>query len=518
MEPVELELKPGTTNRDVKLVASRGCLLEVEVRSQPDDRPVEGVRIACFADRFGGQFLTPASGVGSIRLPPGPYDLGATKTAWIVCQGKASLELDRTQRVTLRATLAPRLAGTVKDATGQPATNVWVNLFPRSRAEQRTDRRGRFDLALDGPPAPPIAGQKDFLIARDEARDLAASLEVAMDHPSAGLDITLQPGVTVAGRVNREKGGAISNAVVRLIFERRGGIVDFGVSRVTDSEGLFEIPGLPPGWRFQIEVSAKGHGTLLRALGAPEPGIRRLETDPIDLPAADEQVAGVVLDEAGKPAAKSSVYLSGPGQPQASTVADDAGRFLFPEVCSGPLQLSARRDVRTCFVTASGGETNVVLRFGEDRSGSADGHELTGRVLGPDGNGAASVRLQVFPQLGMETRATTDRDGRFRTLVGANGATNRRLQYTLIALDWNRELAASADLDEDTNTVTLKLEPAWTWTGRVVGPNGAGVSNLTVQLLFCGPQAARTLDAPGSSYSPTAALRSRAFLRGVPSG
>ena len=518
VEPVELDLEPGATNRDVKIVANRGSnLLKVSVRTQPGNLPLEDVGIVCYGQRHGGETRTTRGGAGVCRLMPGQYVVEASKPGWILERGKVACELGATERLTLRATLAPRVAGIVQDTANQPASNVWVNLFPLPRSPEKTDREGRFAVALDGPRIPSDPGEQRFVIARDESHDLAASLELPPGDSSTHLIVPLQPALSVAGRVASERGGGIRNALVRLRFERRGNTADLGISRVTDGEGRFEFSGLPSGWRFQIEAAARGHGNLTRALDPPEAGTRRIELEPFDLPAAVRQVAGVVLGESGGPARGLQVSLSGAGQPQTTAFSDENGKFLFEAVCPGALRLSAYGQGGIGSVNTVGGDTNVVLRLGEQLQANGSRPvarpQLTGIVLGANGKPAAGVRLHLIPSFGPETRFTTDRHGRFRTALRVDYSRTRSARYTLIALDPSRKSAASTELDEGSRTVTLRLEPAWTWRGRAIDATGAGISNLSVRLLVRGAQAARGIDLAARVTSD-----GRFEIEGLPAG
>jgi len=83
------------------------------------------------------------------------------------------------------------------------------------------------------------------------------------------------------------------------------------IAATTDAQGRYEIKGLPLGWRYRIDVSAKGHGGHDRTLQAPAPDVRRVEVEPIELIKAGKRVAGTVLDSSGKPVAGVRVDVGG---------------------------------------------------------------------------------------------------------------------------------------------------------------------------------------------------------------
>ena len=501
-EPVSLVLEAGAIQREVKVNANPGGIVEVVVRTDPGDEPLAEVNVFCFGKRRSGDVPTTAAGLARFRLPAGRYDVGGTKPGWTITRAPVYCELGKTNRVTLKASPAPRFSGLVQDTAGKPATNLAVSLIPRQQLEEvRTDHTGRFSL-INNPPRPGNGPrQKLFLLARDPARNLAAAPEIGDDPTNANAVIVLQPGVTLTGSVTDEQGKGISNALARLTWRTHSFDADLNIEAATDAGGRFEIKGLPVGWRYRLDVSAAGYGNRDRNLDAPEADPHHLEAEPIELVKADRSVAGIVLDEADKPAVDAWVSMGGIGQPNGSTRTDEKGRFSFAQACAGAVHLSAQAGDTNGITVVEAGDTNAVIRLGERHegvvSGSAPSRRFFGTILDPEGKPAPNLRVEQFPSWsGAQQDPITDAQGRFKLVLNLDANAMRRIQYLLVALDPARNLAATLDLDEDATNAILRLEPTWTWVGRATNASGAGISNAVAQRLIRGRDYARRLDAP----------------------
>ena len=136
--------------------------------------------------------------------------------------------------------------------------------------------------------------------------------------------------------------------------------------RPADTQGRYEITGLPAGAQFIVYASGKGYGKTQQNV-EPDTGTNRQELSPLVLRLANLVIAGQVLKDDDKPAAGVNVFLNGEGQPDGNTTSDSQGRFHF-QVCAGTVHLNANSMNGGGFAQASAeaGDTNVVLTLGRN--------------------------------------------------------------------------------------------------------------------------------------------------------
>jgi protocatechuate 3,4-dioxygenase beta subunit len=210
-------------------------------------------------------------------------------------------------------------------------------------------------------------------------------------------------------------------------------------SRVaTSADGGFGFAEVPAGDAYSLRVEVEGHPPI----AAPAVAIEEGRTTDLGVLWAGRRapLAGVVVDDEGKPVADASVGLHGemPGllemmqdmmgmlsrldqeqPPLAATKTDRTGRFAFEDVAPGPQTLLVRAagfGTATVKVsmTSSGaaeGEVRVVLRRGQ---------VLAGQVVTTAGAGVPNARIALMaqndPEAWMLGRSfqETDASGAFR--------------------------------------------------------------------------------------------------------
>ena len=203
--------------------------------------------------------------------------------------------------------------------------------------------------------------------------------------------------------------------------------------------------------------------------------------------AANKTLAGVVLDDQGRPCKGAHVYYSIEGQSDNQSQTDNNGRFVIKDLCPGPIQLSFN-DLKGAYGSASaqGGDTNVVIRLGarfRNRQVQAIApNNIPGIVVDPDNKPASNVRLTVFPS-GLN-KLTTDPQGKFVLIFDSGGTFGGTRQHTVFAIDPLRNLASSLDLNEESTNADMKLEPAWILAGRVTDTENNAVTNAQVELIL----------------------------------
>lgn len=471
-DTVPVSVESGQTTRGVQLTAVPGGLLEVAVLGQDDSKPRAQIMVNAYKENFQSAAHSDSNGIALLRLPPGDYQVVASRQSMSAGQVPASVEAGKTNRVEIEIAAPKTLSGIVRQLDGQPAPGLPVSLvgaFGPNAAGVKTDADGKFKLEWNQRQFGPNNTSACVLV-RDAQHNLAVAQDI--DDDTGPLDLKLAPALTLAGQAESD-GKPVTNATATLIFwTGRNGRHLNGLSR-TGAPGHFEIPAIPPGRKYGLLVSAPGYGQKSMSDVAPSAEAGRLDLDPFELKLASLKLAGQVLDDDDKPVAGANVFLNGDGQPNANVRTDRDGRFRFQRVCDGPVQISA--SARNSFgnISAQGGDTNVVLRLGQSYNSSpgSASHKLTGTVTDAAGKPAAGAQVAVFPQ--------SQFNGSRWVKTAANGSFSLtwslepwQMQQSggsalLVARDPARNLAATEELPEDTTNLDLQLKPALTVAGLV---------------------------------------------------
>ncbi len=484
---VSVTVESGATNRDIKITASRGSVLRIDVRDASRDQPIKGASISASRERMGYSARTSDSGVAWLRLMPGDYHLFVQKENYSGDQSQVTLEQGQTNQVQLTLQPAATLTGTVLDPQGKPAPKVLVSLFPFFQVQKKTDADGRFSL----PSANQYGGFQQpqrVVVVRDISRNLAAAQE--LDEESTNSTLRLEPAVTLVGRVTAPNGKAIANAEVQVMFRTERMSSGLGQPFRADAQGRFQINALPPGRRYDVSVSARGFGRENQNVDTQESTNRQVELEPFQLAVADLRIAGVVVDADDKPVAGAWVNSYGDKQVNVNGRTDSKGRFAFNQVCAGPIHLSANHPSGGAYgnTTAEGGDTNITIQLGVQggsfTSARRASRKISGTIVDPEGKPVPKVTVALFPNFSQANKQS-DPEGRFTLSSDPNqfmGMPNQ--QRVLIARDLARNLATALDLEEEATNADLRLEPALTITGHVNDKQGKTITNAEAQAIF----------------------------------
>lgn len=477
-----IELKPAN-------LQMAGQVLDV------DDQPVADTYVNLSGD---GQ---PASGVSTDREGRFRFEH--------VCEGSAQISANNNSgsygnisaeggdtNIVLRlgqnfnngpGTTTHKIKGTVSDADGQPVAGAQVAVFPSNGWIQwrKTGTNGAFSLAWALQPWQlQQSGGNAMLVVRDLAHELAATEDLPED--TTNLDVTLKPALKIHGLVNNVDGSPLAGAQVGLWIKTGNNYGQLDQQTfVTDGQGRYEIKSLPSDAEYIIFASANGHGKVQQPL-KNDPDTKLMELPPFILKPADRFLAGQVVDQDEKPVSGANVSLNGDGQPNGQMTTDSKGRFHF-QVCEGQVQVMANGRNTFGNVSAEGGDTNVVLRLGQNYNGGpgVKPHKLTGVATGPDGQPVSGVRVTVFPTYGQDEWRKTEADGAFH-LSWSLPPWQRQSGggALLIARDIAHNLAVTAPLTEETTHLDIVLKPALTLAGRVEDVRGKSLVNTPITVLL----------------------------------
>lgn len=190
-----------------------------------------------------------------------------------------------------------------------------------------------------------------------------------------------------------------------------------------ETNGRFTIEDLPPGAPLRARVLADGEVVLTDPTALSlEPGEEREAEWRIE---GGTTFFGRVVDEHGNPLAGKTIWLLPTSEarstwtqdgwyPTRSEVSDARGQFSFTGLTPGKWTAGAAPEadaVTPCtrlIFPPDEAEAEAVVRL-------LEGQYIAGRVLGPDGEGAAGVDVSAYhPEEPASFDATTGKDGDFR--------------------------------------------------------------------------------------------------------
>jgi len=371
-ETVPVTVEAGQTTRDVQVSATRGGFLEVAVLGKTDRQPLAEAGISASKEAYQTGANSGTNGIALLRLPPGEYHISAYRERSRSEGTAVTVEAGRTNRIEIELSPPPKITGVVRDPAGTVVPGLTLSVFPnwgRSEGEVKTDANGRYEMPWEPQRFSGSMQRTPCLIARDVARNLATAQDI--EEGTTKLDLRLEPGLAVVGRVEDVNGKPLSNATVRLFLWSGNSGSQFDDQPIkTDVEGRFEVTAMPPSRKYSLDATAKGYGSANESI-QEDAETNRVELAPCVLKVADQKLAGEVVDAEDKPVARANVSMYGQGQPNGSVRTDDKGRFKFDEVCEGSVQLSASAQRAYGNTGAQAGDTNVVIRLGVNQSFSS---------------------------------------------------------------------------------------------------------------------------------------------------
>ncbi|MBM4027170.1 MAG: redoxin domain-containing protein [Planctomycetes bacterium] len=318
--PVPVAVPSGQAVTGVRIEVSPGGILEVVVTEAATNQPVEKASVSARA-AHGGQWThgaTDAEGIARLRLAPGTYQVhGPTKQGYSYTQQPQTVTIEEgaTKRITAALTEAPRIRGIVRDPDGAPVAGARVRLMPAGYQDTFADADGRFEIVWDRGGWP--ADRTTFcLLARHEQRNLVAAVEIG--EGASTLDVKLEPGVVLAGRVVDPDGKGLAGArIMPMLNMSNWGSSLTGGQVPTDGSGNFEVRAAPAGRKYSIYASADGYGSTRSEQVQADDAVKdRLDVGVFTLPLANLAVSGQVVDLEDRPVANASLTVSGYGDGQ----------------------------------------------------------------------------------------------------------------------------------------------------------------------------------------------------------
>ncbi len=321
------------------------------------------------------------------------------------------------------------------------------------------------------------------------------------------IDLVLEHGVTLAGRVVDPQGEPVAGVEVQASVKNRGR--SWGPShrrsRMTKADGTFRLEGIAPG-NMTLSADAKGYEKH-------ETNLENLERGHVDesfvlVLERGNAIAGTVLWPDGTPAAGAFVDAEaeesdrGWRDPRKSTFKTDSdGRFEITGLDEGSYRLDARgtrKEKVTVISKITGKEKEktkrTTWRAAESRveSGTSGlvltlgpGLDVPGRVV--DDVGAPVKEFKLTAQRVVENYSWNPKNRRQKRFEAADGTFELALEegrWTIVAEAEGHSLSEEhqVQLPGPKDPLVITLPRAARLSGFVRAPNGAPVANAKVEV------------------------------------
>ena len=107
--------------------------------------------VNAYRENFQSAASSDSNGVALLRLPPGDYQVMASRESMPANQTSASVEAGKTNRVEIEIAAPKKITGIVRQPDGQPAAGLPVRIvggFGPKAAEVKTDAGGKFENGM----------------------------------------------------------------------------------------------------------------------------------------------------------------------------------------------------------------------------------------------------------------------------------------------------------------------------------------------------------------------------------
>ena len=471
---VKVVAKAGQTTDGIIVRVNKGGLVEVLVLDAATNRPAEDAYVSLRKNAGFGKhpcfyqgLRTDRNGRANFRVPLGQSSVFAGGGEYSRFEDKVVVKT-RPSRMRVLLYHNPEFSGTVRYRSGRAVPGATVAVVPPGNAA-RADANGKFHISWR------VVSKQAYLFARDERRNLAAAVEIK--DRTRPMNIVLKPALTLAGRVTDPNGLPIPVARIRLYGRMSGWLAYVGEEIITDTEGRYEIPAVPPLQKddiYRINVNAAGYCPLrFERVSLAETSANRVDLTPFVMQPLNMSISGVVVDAHGKPVPNKAVHLDGPPggqeQPGKGTITNADGRFFFSRIGKGLLRLQAgwARDKDVGFLDAQAGDKDVKIVLGQERV-HTNRFSLVGKPL-PE-----------LEQFGLKSASNT---GGKKMLVCFWNMKQRPSRNCALQLDKRAKLLA----DKGVYTVLVYAGPVvesavndWLRKNRIAIPSGKFDGNIQV--------------------------------------
>jgi len=252
------------------------------------------------------------------------------------------------------------ITGMVRDEENMPIDDVEIGILRAENWDLRLHGEGKFEVSWEpyksrGPQI------RYYLLVRHTKRNLVAFLEINQDTKT--LDVKLQPGAILTGKIVNNDGKGIKGAHITPIFHNWRATLPSLMMR-TDVEGRFEVRALPWNQKYSLLLRYQGYGREEVDVQTDNASDNRVDIGQKVLGTANLTVSGIVVDPNDKPVGLALVYCTGKGQEGASGLTGPDGKFTLDGICKGKVKILAsvggsNRTNMSGSIETEAGATNV---------------------------------------------------------------------------------------------------------------------------------------------------------------
>jgi len=428
-------------------------------------------------------------GFHAAGLAPGAYELLARAPGYVDLL--ADLSVPAEPELHLEMERALELAGRVTTPNHKSVGRIQLYVQRRIPSRRMTEEQARkyrlhggiHDLWTDEHGAFRIGGLKRGLYGINVGGSFGGPniARTRFDQIPAGttdLELVVQPGLEIRGRILDPEGGRIPGVYVFARSEEQGGGTTGRTAR-SDAEGRFRITGLRPG-PYTLRMMIHGErGQRVEERRHVAAGTMNLVVRDVDRTFLE--IRGRLFDETGKAAGdvKLRAVPLGGTTPEAPlrAVTDSAGRFVFRGLRSVSYRIRIE-DERFADRLVGGGESV--------RAGARDialhmvgGARIVGLVTDAAGRALeGAVVLAQTPDGVLRRRASTNVHGRFEvTGLPRWSALTLKVSLRKYATEVRKGVQAKA------TTLGFVLRRGRLTSGRVVNDNGEAVTRHALLFL-----------------------------------
>ena len=294
-----------------------------------------------------------------------------------------------------------------------------------------------------------------------------------------------------------EKASGKPVADIQIMVTRGLNQPNFGRKPVVSGEdGTFSVNALESGKHFLMTVTPTGKTAdwitkpveVVTETGKTKSGIK------VELSKGGLLEVVVIEAVSKKPVEKASVVILPQGGNRASGSITDEDGIARIRLMPGDYQMvqvykqGYSRDRRQEAITIEEGKTEHI------EYELAGQPKITGVVRDEKGKPVQDVKLRIYP-MGSGQDVSSDTEGKFEvTYDPGRRPSGENPVMILVARYEEGNLATAVQLDEDARELDITLKPGVIFTGKVVDPDGKGITNSRILLMLRGPRWSSTIE------------------------